>query len=203
MSEFFRIDRNGTKIWWSNVCPRCGGGGYIENYWKVDDGVCWKCGGTGEYYHERKEYTPEYAAKLEARRKALREKKEAEEKAKKEAAIKQWVEDHPEAAAAMDVLRNFDKTSEYFGKCRQTLEVNALFIKHYTFYTEPEDRNDTGLRYINIFSVDGNQLVSYNYPDDLTLERGKVYKLSVKISKHRVYRDVKQTIVKNVTIIGE
>ena len=30
-----------------NICPKCGGTGYIPQYSNVDNGRCWECGGTG------------------------------------------------------------------------------------------------------------------------------------------------------------
>lgn len=30
-----------------NICPKCGGTGYIPQYSNVDNGICWECGGSG------------------------------------------------------------------------------------------------------------------------------------------------------------
>jgi len=77
-----RTDKNGTKYYTSNVCPKCGGRGYLPEYGYVDSGVCFKCGGTGYYTTTWKEYTKEYAAKLEAKRVAREMKKTPEINAK-------------------------------------------------------------------------------------------------------------------------
>lgn len=79
MAILVRTDKNGTKYWYDENCPKCGGRGYIYGYEYIEGGRCFKCGGTGYYGHSWKEYTPEYAAKLEERRIA-REKKKAPEK---------------------------------------------------------------------------------------------------------------------------
>lgn len=79
MATLIKTDKNGTKYWFERKCPKCGGTGYIDCYLYVEGGRCFHCGGTGEYPHSWKEYTPEYAAKLEERRIA-REKKKAPEK---------------------------------------------------------------------------------------------------------------------------
>lgn len=71
-----KVDKNGTKYWREDDCTKCKGTGYISYYHYIDNGVCFNCGGTGIKPHTWKEYTPEYAAKLEAKR---------IEKAKKEA----------------------------------------------------------------------------------------------------------------------
>lgn len=64
-----KTDRNGTKYYRvKDICPRCGGRGeYIRG---INFGVCFLCHGTGVKEYTVKEYTPEHAAKLEARRKA-------------------------------------------------------------------------------------------------------------------------------------
>ena len=79
MATLVKTDRNGTKYWTENKCPKCGGTGGIDYYPHVEGGICFKCNGSGYYPHSWKEYTPEYAAKLEERRIA-REKKKAPEK---------------------------------------------------------------------------------------------------------------------------
>lgn len=66
---YVRTDRNGTKIYHDYNCPRCGGAGRSSK-WCFTGGTCWQCSGTGKRGNPAvvKEYTPEYAAKLDARR---------------------------------------------------------------------------------------------------------------------------------------
>lgn len=77
-------DKNGTKIYLDYNCPRCGGSGVIPYFYHVDSGTCFKCGGSGKREHPKqvKKYTPEYAAKLEAKRKERRRAKAAEQNEK-------------------------------------------------------------------------------------------------------------------------
>lgn len=79
-----RTDKNGTKIYLDYNCPRCGGSGVIPYFYHVDSGTCFKCGGSGKREHPKqiKKYTPEYAAKLEAKRKERRRAKAAEQNEK-------------------------------------------------------------------------------------------------------------------------
>lgn len=79
-----RTDKNGTKIYLDYTCPRCGGSGIITCFNHIENGVCFKCGGSGKREHPKqiKEYTPEYAAKLEAKRKERRRAKAAEQNEK-------------------------------------------------------------------------------------------------------------------------
>lgn len=77
--EYVRTDRNGTKIFHDWNCPRCGGAGESDKW--IDTGkTCWGCNGTGARPKPSivKEYTPEHAAKLEARRAAREAKRLAE-----------------------------------------------------------------------------------------------------------------------------
>ena len=82
---YIRTDKNGTKYYYDWTCPRCGGAGFCDK-WINTGRVCYECGGTGKRFKAKviKEYTPEYWAKLEARRQA---------KAKK------YAEDHAEEIA--------------------------------------------------------------------------------------------------------
>ena len=57
-----KTDRNGTKHYHVDECPKCGGTGKYKNT-TLDNFRCWKCGGTGYYPHVVKEYTEEYLAK--------------------------------------------------------------------------------------------------------------------------------------------
>lgn len=63
-----RVDKNGTEHWVDHNCPKCGGTGYLHGYEHVDGARCWKCGATGHFTHTWTVMTPEYAAKLAAKR---------------------------------------------------------------------------------------------------------------------------------------
>lgn len=83
---FVRTDKNGTQIFHDCTCRRCGGAGASDK-WCFTGRVCWECGGSGVTPHHPqivKKYTPEYEAKLEAKRIARQEKERAELRAKAE-----------------------------------------------------------------------------------------------------------------------
>ena len=82
MKQLLKVDKNGTKYWFDDTCPKCGGSGYIDGYWMIDGGICFKCGGNGKGEQKWKEYTPEYYAKLEAKRIEKAKKKAPEINAK-------------------------------------------------------------------------------------------------------------------------
>lgn len=84
MKTLVKIDKNGTKYWSDSTCYKCGGKGYIHGYEYIQGGICFDCWGSGISHkpHIEKEYTPEYANKLEEKRKVKEEKRIQEEIAK-------------------------------------------------------------------------------------------------------------------------
>ena len=98
--KYIRTDKNGTKIFYDYNCPRCCGYGELDK-WINTGKVCFACGGSGIRAKAKivKEYTPEYLAKLEAKRIAKQHKYEedhaaeiAAQKAKHEAEIQKSLE---------------------------------------------------------------------------------------------------------------
>lgn len=93
-AKLIKIDKNGSKYYEGIAnCPKCGGSGLIvhhmENgqpsYQWTDGGVCWKCLGSGKVLEKWIERTPEYEAKLAARRLAKQKAKMEELKASADA----------------------------------------------------------------------------------------------------------------------
>lgn len=78
----FKVDKNGTQYFADYTCPRCGGAGGADA-WKFTGWTCYECGGTGKASKPTifKEYTEEYRAKLDERRRKRQEKKDAERRA--------------------------------------------------------------------------------------------------------------------------
>ena len=59
---YIKTDRNGTKHYRVDACPKCEGTGkYLLT--TIDDFHCWKCHDSGYFPHIVKEYTPEYLEK--------------------------------------------------------------------------------------------------------------------------------------------
>ena len=75
-STLIKIDKNGTEYWGNNTCQRCGGAGGSDAC-EYTGWTCYQCGGSGiDKTRIVKKYTPEYAAKLQARRDKAAENKE-------------------------------------------------------------------------------------------------------------------------------
>ena len=86
-ATLIKIDRNGSKHWKGMVtCDRCSGRGWfaigVHNGQlvpsPVDNAVCYKCGGSGKVEGKWVERTPEYQAKLDAKRAEKAAKRAAE-----------------------------------------------------------------------------------------------------------------------------
>ena len=77
--QYFKTDKNGTKYFYDWKCPRCAGFGSADK-WRFTGSICFACGGSGKRNSPKivKEYTPEYWAKLEAKRIAKEQKRIAE-----------------------------------------------------------------------------------------------------------------------------
>lgn len=65
-----KVDKNGTKHFGSDVCPKCNGTGHLPQFGHIQSGECFKCGGSGIFTTTWKEYTPEYLEKKEAKNRA-------------------------------------------------------------------------------------------------------------------------------------
>jgi len=87
-----KTDKNGTLYFYDYRCQRCGGVGGADQ-WVYTGYTCYECGGSGISNKPDviKVYLPEYEAKLEARRKARDEKKQAEHEAKIDDIRKEWL----------------------------------------------------------------------------------------------------------------
>jgi len=85
------FDRNGKKyITVKDPCPRCGGSKVMTYYAHVDNGICFKCGGTGYFLKDVRVYSEkEYAAAQKAKE---RRAKKANEKLHKAQA--EWAQKH-------------------------------------------------------------------------------------------------------------
>ena len=93
--KLIKIDKNGTKYYADCRCQRCGGAGGLDQ-WAYTGWTCYDCGGTGIAPKPQiwKEYTPEYKAKLDERRKKREQKKSEERKANADTINAQFYENY-------------------------------------------------------------------------------------------------------------
>lgn len=225
MATLIRVDRNGTKYFEGDVpCDRCDGkgiyyigicNGQLVPSW-VDQGVCFKCGGSGVQHSTWKEYTPEYEAKLEARRKARREKYEAEhaeeiakaqaEREAKEAERKRQ-EEISRLAQEEEERKELERKakSQYIGQIGDKIDTVATFIKTAWFDVPSFGGFGTETMYIHTFRIGDdtvvwktstNTLGKFDENDEwIRFEEGKQVHLKGTIKAHSEYKDEKQTIL--------
>lgn len=131
---YIRTDKNGTEIYHDYTCRRCGGAGYSDK-WCFTGRTCYECGGKGvtpSHPQIVRKYTPEYEAKLEAKRKARREKQEAELKAKAEQLNAEFLAEHFPNGKMYVVADSYDCDVE-------ELKAAGAKCAFDWYFTEPQD----------------------------------------------------------------
>ncbi|MDO4266408.1 MAG: hypothetical protein Q4C63_08130 [Eubacteriales bacterium] len=177
--QYVRTDRNGTKIYYDWICPRCGGAGEAQK-WEYTGRICYGCGGTGKRPKPKtvKRYTPEYAEKLRKRqeererKRLLKNPPPTEEEKRKKA----WKGEGFQTTGAGflhigETYENKDSLKAAGGKWN-------IFLKGY-IAPEPIE----GLKGIEIQQVDASELCNeygyidsdkaYEYRQELDKENGR------------------------------
>lgn len=199
MATLIRIDRNGTKYYEGMVsCDRCGGAGGADQ-WKETGWFCYKCGGTGRIHGKYKIYTPEYEAKLEARRKARAEKWErehAEEIAKAEAERKAKEEAERIAREAEESKRLAQKAiSQCIGQVGDKIELDVTLEKRAWFEIPSFRGFGTEIKYIYTFRNAHGDAIVWKTSKGLAIENGEAVHIKATIKDHGEYDDEKQTVI--------
>lgn len=205
MATLIKIDRNGSKHYEGMVkCDRCGGTGTyvwgaIINGHPQYAGVCFKCGGVGQVFGKWIERTPEYQAKLDAKREAKykaqaeafakaqaeKEAREAEEKAKREAEIK--------AEKAI---------SQYVGTVGEKITTDATYLYTAKYKVRSFSGFGEDTMCIHMFKdAKGNKLV-WRTAKGLAMENDTPVVLTGTIKEHKEYKDEKQTTLTRCKVKG-
>lgn len=214
MATLIRTDRNGTRYYEGMIpCDRCDGKGiYIIGVcngkpvpsW-VDQGICFKCGGAGKVEGKWKEYTPEYAEKLEARRKAKAEKWQREhaeeianeqaERARKEAERLAKEESERVAREAEEQrIRERKALSQYIGQVGEKIDTDAILEKNAWFDVPSFAGYGMDTMHIYTFRV-GDNAVIWKTAKGLGIENGTRVHLNGTIKDHSEYDEEKQTVL--------
>ena len=224
MANLIRIDRNGTKYYEGDVpCTRCGGEGvYIMGMCNgqpvlspVDNGICFKCGGTGTQHGTWKEYTPEYEAKLEARRKARREKyleehreeieaREREAEAQRQEEERRRAEEEARIKAENERLLAEKALSHYVGEVGEKVDIRARYIKTAWFEVQSFRGYGTETMYVHTFKIGNDTIIwkttaslgKWNDNDEWeSFEEGSQVHIKGTIKEHKEYDGEKQTVL--------
>lgn len=201
--EYIKTDRNGTKYYLDWNCPRCGGEGE-STMWYRTGCICYECGGSGKRKTPKtvKEYTDEYAAKLNARRVAKWNREHADEIAKAEAerAEREAAEAKRKADAEAERIR---RIGNYIGEVGQKIKMTVTFDHEATF--------ETMYGYMTIYTMkdaNGNTLVWKTGSGSLMNKAGEIpesgdeIEIQGTIKEHSEYNEVKQTVLVRVKRLG-
>lgn len=209
-ARLIKIDRNGSKHFEGEItCSRCGGSGVIifavingvPVPTTVDGGVCWKCGGTGKVHGKWIERTPEYQAKLDAKRQAKWEAEQAKieaERAEREA--KEKAEREAEEAR----IKAEKAISQHVGQVGDKVEINGSYVRSGSWQQKSFSGYGTDTMYIHTFKdADGNVFI-WKTQKFLDLNYGEPVILKGTIKNHSEYKDEKQTELTRckVTMVG-
>lgn len=240
MATLIKIDRNGSKHYEGNeTCPRCDGkgiyyigvcNGELVPSW-VDNGICFQCGGSGVVYKKWIERTPEYQAKLDARREAKHQKwledhaeeiaaKEAKEREEREAKLKEEAERKAREDAEREELERLEAienqrkaNSKFVGNIKDKIECELTYRFTASFEASSFVGYKTVIMHIhNFVDADGNTFIwktegCLAKPVD-SLEYEWEYpkagtKMMVKgtIKDHNEYKGEKQTVLTRCKVV--
>lgn len=206
--KLIKIDKNGSKHFEGYVeCDRCGGTGTyvwgaIINGNPQYSGVCFKCGGSRKVWRKWIERTPEYQAKLDAKREAkYKAQAEAFAKAQAEAEAKRKAEEAEREAK----IKAEKAISQYVGNVGDKLNMEVTYAGSAHYEVTPFYGYGKETRYVHFFKdADGNKLVWKTTKslgtwlengDWFHYEEGDTVTLKGTIKEHSEYKDEKQTVL--------
>lgn len=194
MATLIKIDRNGSKHYVGQVkCDRCGGQGGSDA-WRFTGWTCYKCGGTGVMEASWIERTPEYQAKLDARRAKRNAKKLAEE----EARLAEY-KAREEARKAEEAKRKAEEEakkaiSQYVGEVGDKISKELTYLGSAHFTTHIGWTEQT--MYVhNFVDQDGNKFVWKSSSFKFDGEKGDKKTVTGTIKEHKEYKGEKQTML--------
>lgn len=219
-ARLVKVFKNGNiQIERNEVCDRCGNkdgiyyigvcnGRLVPSH--VDNGVCFKCLGSGfmrvkeiiRTPENEEKYQRELARKAEQARKA-QEEREAEEArlAEERRAEEERLEAERKAEEVrQEALRLAEETrkanSQYIGNAGEKLEIKAVylfsaFFKVQDFY----NRNSYTTVYIHNFSDENGNTLIWKTERSINIEKGFAVTIKGTIKDHSEYKNEKQTIL--------
>lgn len=201
-----RIDKNGSKHCEGYVrCDRCQGRGLYAIgvcngelvITTVDSGICHKCHGSGKLARKWIERTPEYQAKLDARREAkhqayLDATREEREKAQRERELAEKLRKEEEEREKARIKAQ-KAISQYVGNVGEKISIKCSFESTAWFDFKMGWKEER--MFIHTFKdVNGNKLVwKTTSRGFLNLNNGEPVNLTGTVKEHSEYKEEKQT----------
>lgn len=215
MEKYIKTDRNGTQYFEvTEPCWKCNGKGIIPEYAGIYGGECFECGGSGHLHRIVKKYTPEYAAKLEARRAkkaakeaAEREAREAKEKAEREAKEAKLKSE----AEALEAKKNAERAkTTYFGNVGDKVTLAVTLVARRWFERPSFKGYGTDTVWVYTFTDEiGNRFVwktTSGLPAEIDenideyIEKHTPLTIKATIKEHSEYDGYKQTLLNRVRV---
>ena len=213
-ARLIKIDRNGSKHYEGSIkCDRCDGKGiYYIGVMNghllpspVDNGICFKCWGSGKVEGKWIERTPEYEAKLEAKRMAKRKAKE--EAWERELAERNRIEaerrakEEAERKAEEERIKAEKAISQHVGNIGDKYEGDVKYIK-YGSWDMPSYTASwiTITMYVYTFKDAQGNVLTWKTQKGLPIEPNTMVKLKGTIKDHTTYKDEKQTMLERCKV---
>lgn len=198
-----KIDKNGSKHWEGMVkCDRCGGQGGATQ-WNNTGYTCWKCGGSGQIFMKWIERTPEYEAKLAARRAAKIKAQMAAQEEQRKAYEAKMEAERLRKEAEEAAIKAQKAISQHVGQVGDKIDITATYDHSAWFDFKLGWTTET--MYIHTFKdPDGNTLVWKTSSNSLPeLDEGDKVQIKGTIKEHNEYKDEKQTVLTRCKIRKE
>ena len=198
------IENNEVKL--KRSCPRCAGTGYWSRGHRIENGICFKCGGSGD---NRTEFVPvkKYAQKLK-REKAAREKKVAKRLEKinkrKEKMLegqRNWCEKNGFGRITFDEKNELEKKRRiekqekavFLGEVKEILELTVTYEKKFSVYSQ------YGTVFVYKFSDDNGNVLIWKTSTGLYYsygaKEGDKIQIKGRVKEHNNYKGEKQTVL--------
>ncbi len=203
-NELIKIDRNGSKHWRGRVtCDRCGGDGIYKwgaviNGRAQYAGVCFKCNGCGWVIDEWIERTPEYQAKLDAKREARHAAQQAKWEAEQAAREAERKAREAEREAKLAALRAI---SQYVGEVGNRINTTCTYVGSPSYERKSFAGYGTETVYIHRFKDAAGNLMVWKTTRYLGLEEGATVTLTGTVKEHSEYNTEKQTILQRCKVV--
>jgi hypothetical protein len=212
-AKLIKIDRNGSRHYeGAVVCDRCGGKGYyaigVHNMQPVlsphDGGVCWKCMGAGKVIGKWIERTPEYQAKLDARRHAKRE----AQRAAAEAEQAKFIAEREAREAAEQAEREAEAArikaekaiSQHVGQIGERVEIKGTYVRTGSWEQKAYAGYGMTTMYCHTFKdADGN-VFTWKTQRGICMNYGENVVVKGTVKAHSEYKDERQTELTRCTI---
>lgn len=214
-ATLLKIDRNGSKHFEGRVsCDRCGGDGIYKWGAMINGrpqyiGTCFKCMGAGWVIDKWIERTPEYQAKLDARREAKRAAAQAKweaERAEREAEYaKRMEEERRELEERKRIEAERKAISQHIGMVGDKVALVLTYTGSASWEQPAFSGYGTELHFIHKFEDAAGNVITWKtgsamgwvdekgywiHPAD-----GTVVKVSGRIKDHTTYNGQKQTML--------